>query len=144
MTTLATLRRVVTARYSRMFAAAVLGIVIIARTSAASLQVREHDPDWVSPRKAATKPNPLANRPETAAGGHKLFRQRCSTCHGDDARGGPDAPDLTQDSVRTQSDGALFWKISTGNVYHGMPTFSFLPEAQRWQLVLHLRSVAER
>jgi hypothetical protein len=26
-----------------------------------------------------------------------------------------------------------------GNAYAGMPTLSFLPEIQRWQLVLHLR-----
>ncbi|PYR59484.1 MAG: hypothetical protein DMF91_14665 [Acidobacteria bacterium] len=51
-------------------------------------------------------------------------------------------PALTVPDVQSQSDGALFWKISGGNTRRGMPTFSFLPEAQRWQLVLHLRSLA--
>jgi hypothetical protein len=32
--------------------------------------------------------------------------------------------------VRSQSDDALFWKISGGDTREGMPTFSFLPEAQ--------------
>jgi hypothetical protein len=46
--------------------------------------------------------------------------------------------------VQVQTDGALFWKISTGNTRKGMPAFSFLPEAQRWQLVLRLRTLANR
>jgi len=41
--------------------------------------------------------------------------------------------------VQQQSDGALFWKITNGNLGRGMPSFSALPEAQRWQLVLFLR-----
>jgi hypothetical protein len=44
-----------------------------------------------------------------------------------------------QPDVQAQSDGALFWKISSGNTHSGMPAFSFLPEPQRWQLVLRLR-----
>jgi hypothetical protein len=43
--------------------------------------------------------------------------------------------------VQAQSDGALFWRISAGNAYDGMPSFSYLPELQRWQLVLHLRTL---
>jgi len=35
----------------------------------------------------------------------------------------------------------LFWKISTGNTRGGMPSFSFLPDTQRWQLVMHLRAL---
>jgi hypothetical protein len=44
--------------------------------------------------------------------------------------------------VQAQTDGALFWKISGGNSHQGMPAFSFLPDPQRWQLVLHLRAIA--
>jgi hypothetical protein len=38
----------------------------------------------------------------------------------------------------------VFWEIGSGNAYAGMPTFSFLPEAQRWRLVLHVRELAQR
>ena len=96
---------------------------------------------WVAPAEQASKPNPLASRPHTAAGGAKVFRQRCTTCHGDDGRGTTKAPDLTGPDVQQQSDGALFWKISSGNTHAGMPAFSFLPDLQRWQLVLHVRSL---
>ena len=108
-----------------------------------ALRVRTHDPEWLAPVAAASKRNPLAGRADARAGGGRVFRDRCSSCHGDDGRGTTTAPDLTQPVVQSQSDGALFWKISGGNAYAGMPTFSFLPEAQRWQLVLHLRELAK-
>ncbi len=104
-------------------------------------QVPAHDLEWVAPPDAAARTNPLATRPETAAGGEKLFRQRCIACHGDDARGTSGGPDLTAEEVQAESDGALFWKIGSGNSRRDMPSFSFLPELQRWQLVLHLRSL---
>jgi mono/diheme cytochrome c family protein len=100
------------------------------------------DDQWTVPPNAARRLNPLVNRSETEAGGRKLFQQRCATCHGKDGRGSSKAPDLTRAEVQLQTDGALFWKISGGNPRLGMPTFSFLPEAQRWQLVLHLRVLA--
>jgi mono/diheme cytochrome c family protein len=106
------------------------------------VQVRDHDAMWLAPVEEASKSNPLATRPDAVAGGRKLFHQRCSTCHGEDGRGTTRAPDLTQPDVQGQSDGALFWKISGGNSRQGMPAFSFLPEPQRWQLVLHVRAAA--
>jgi mono/diheme cytochrome c family protein len=103
-------------------------------------QVRERDPAWIAPPEDALKVNPFANRADAAAGGGKLFRHYCSTCHGDDAHGTSKGPDLTQRDVQAQTDGALFWKISGGNTRQGMPSFSFLPGPQRWQLVLHVRT----
>jgi mono/diheme cytochrome c family protein len=99
-------------------------------------------PDWIAPEKAATRANPLAGRRDVIAGGAKLFRQRCETCHGREAQGFGRAPDLTAEHVQRQSDGALFWKITSGNAYRGMPSFSYLPEPQRWQLVMYLREAA--
>jgi len=99
-----------------------------------------HDASWRAPADAAARVNPLASRVEMAAGGKKVFGQRCSECHGVDARGTDKAPDLTSGEVQAQSDGELFWKISSGNTRRGMPAFSNLPEPQRWQLVMYLRS----
>jgi mono/diheme cytochrome c family protein len=101
------------------------------------------DPDaWTPPSEAARKANPLASRRELAAGGRKLFQQRCAQCHGGDASGTSFAPDLTRRVVQSQSDGALYWRISGGNAQTGMPSFSYLPELERWQLVLHLRALS--
>jgi mono/diheme cytochrome c family protein len=100
------------------------------------------DKRWTAPPEAAGRANPLAGHLDVVGGGRKVFRDRCASCHGDDGRGTRKAPDLTGRDVQGQSDGALFWKIGQGNTRRGMPTFSYLPEPQRWQLVLYLRSLS--
>jgi mono/diheme cytochrome c family protein len=101
----------------------------------------EQDPSWRVPSEAAEKTNPLAERPELAAGGKKLFMRNCAECHGKSGEGLKKAADLRLPMVQGQSDGALFWKITNGNPDRGMPSFSRLPELQRWQIVLHLRTL---
>jgi hypothetical protein len=51
------------------------------------------------------------------------------------------AADLHLPVVQQQTDGVLFWKITNGNPDRGMPSFSRLPDLQRWQLILHLRTL---
>jgi mono/diheme cytochrome c family protein len=104
------------------------------------------DPTWTPPAEAASKPSPLAGKPDAAAGGRKLFQRHCAECHGDDAAGGKkkNAPGLASDVVQRQTDGALFWKITNGKADGDMPSFSRLPELQRWQLVLYLRALATK
>jgi mono/diheme cytochrome c family protein len=129
----------VRARRFGILAAGLAWAAYIVPAAAQTNRVRERDVDWVAPAPAAARRNPLTSRPQLAAGGRKLFEQRCSECHGDDRRGTDRAPDLTAPAVQTQTDGALFWKISGGDAFGGMPSFSFLPQQQRWQIVMFLR-----
>lgn len=101
----------------------------------------QQDPGWRAPQEAAARSNPLVHKPEAAAGGQKLFHRNCTECHGEDGSGlsKKHAADLLLPVVQDQTDGALYWKITNGNVDRGMPSFSKLPEMQRWQLVLYLR-----
>ena len=101
------------------------------------------DAGWRAPAEAVSRANPLASRPEAAAGGEKLFRRSCVECHGENGSGlaKKNAADLLLPEVQAQSDGTLFWKITNGNTDRGMPSFSRLPELQRWQLVLYLRKL---
>jgi len=101
------------------------------------------DPAWQPPEAAAARANPLASSPELAAGGRKLFQRYCVKCHGEQGSGVKEkkAADLQLPLVQQQSDGALFWKITNGNLRRSMPAFSSLPELQRWQLVLYLRTL---
>lgn len=101
------------------------------------------DPDWKVPEKASQRQNPLLDKPDLAAGGRKIFERNCVQCHGDKAHERKNnAPDLASSAVQQESDGALFWRISSGNARKGMPSFTSLPEAQRWQLVLYIRSMS--
>jgi len=101
------------------------------------------DPTWRPPESATAKPNPLANRPAAAAGGKKLFLRECAECHEKDGNGiaRKHSADLQLPVVQQQTDGALFWKITNGDTGRGMPSFSKLPERERWQIVLFLRTL---
>jgi mono/diheme cytochrome c family protein len=103
------------------------------------------DPSWVAPEKEASRKNPFATKPELAAGGQKVFSRSCASCHGDEAhRASTKAPNLGSEAVQAESDGALFWKITNGNTRKAMPSWGSLPEPQRWQLVLYIRSLREK
>ncbi len=123
--------------------ATITAAVVFAGVMAAQNVSYVPDPSWQAPAAAAEKPNPLAGNAKAAAGGRKLFERHCAQCHGSDGRGLRRAADLQLPVVQSQPDGALFWKITNGNLRRGMPSFSGLPEMQRWQLVLHIRSVAK-
>ncbi len=104
----------------------------------------QQDPKWRAPEEAAARPNPVAGKPELAAGGKKLFKRNCVECHGQSGQGLKKAADLQLPVVQEQSDGTLYWKITNGNPDHGMPSFSGIPELQRWQVVLYLRTLSHR
>src|SRR6266545_3415744 len=99
------------------------------------------DPNWRAPAEATEKHNPLSDKVDLAAGGKKLFTRNCVECHGPMGQGLKKAANLPLPVVQEQTDGALFWKITNGNPNRGMPSFSRLPELQRWQLVLYLREL---
>lgn len=107
-------------------------------------ELKTVDPDWKVPEKASQRQNPLHGKAELAEGGRKVFERHCLQCHGDESHERKNnAPDLASPVVQRESDGALFWRISSGNARKGMPSFSSLPEAQRWQLVLYIRSMSK-
>ena len=126
---------------ARLATTILLGLAAVVTRSA---HAQDRHAAWTAPAAAAERANPLGHRTDVEAGGRKLFRDRCASCHGENAQGTRKAPNLVASGVQAQSDGALFWKITQGNTRTGMPTFSFLPEPQRWQLVLHLRAIRDQ
>ena len=121
--------------------AVLLVLAVAAALATAQNTQSKTDPKFVAPPDAAAKENPLAGNAEAAAGGKKLFLRSCAECHGENGAGIEDAANLQTPEVQKQSDGALFWKITNGNVKKGMPPFARLPETQRWQVVSFLRTL---
>ncbi len=93
------------------------------------------------PDKERARANPLAEEPLSAAAGGKLFRQHCASCHGEDARGKGKKPSLHSDHIRNATPGELQWLLTNGSLKNGMPSWSRLPEPQRWQIVSYLKSL---
>jgi len=94
-----------------------------------------------APAKARDQKNPYQGQPDAIAAGQKLFRQHCAECHGDDARGRGRAVDLHSPAVQNASPGELAWFLRSGNLRHGMPSWSGLPEQRRWQIVAYLKAL---
>jgi len=108
---------------------------------------------WVAPRAAAhddhfqeapasyaQMANPYQGQPAAATAGKKLYGENCAQCHGANLQGIGPAPALDGPTVRTAKPGELFWFITNGKVTAGMPSWSNLPKAQRWQVVTYLQS----
>ena len=100
-----------------------------------------------APASADATVNPLKGDAAATAAGQKLYKQQCAPCHGDKGKGdGAAAAALakppanhTSAEVQKLTDGALFWMITTGN--NPMPSYKFMTETQRWQLVNFIRTL---
>ena len=98
---------------------------------------------WMTkvPEKDRARQNPFDSEAAAVAAGGKLFRQNCTSCHGDDAMGLSNRPSLHSERVRAASPGELEWLLKNGSMKNGMPSWSRLPEQQRWQIVSYLKSL---
>lgn len=106
----------------------------------------EVNQDWLRhvPPAERARANPLAGQPEAVAAGAHLYADHCSRCHGPDLQGAHGKPSLQTDAVRNASDGELFWLLRNGDLRHGMPSWSSLPEPERWQILAYLRTATGR
>jgi len=120
-----------------------LALILLLAVSAAPIRGAAASNRWDHvPPKDHTRVNPLARSPEAVAAGELIFRNHCVECHKADAMGdGKKKPALRSERIRTASDGDIEWFLRQGDLSHGMPSWSSLPEAQRWQLVRWIRSI---
>lgn len=93
------------------------------------------------PASARASQNPYRGHQDADKAGAKLFARHCASCHGRNAEGGPKAPTLRSPEVAGAPPGVLFWFITNGDLRRGMPAWSRLPDAQRWQIVTYLQSM---
>ena len=106
---------------------------------------------WLSPGPSAAKKNPIAPTPESIAAGQKIYSKTCVMCHGKtgDADGRAvielniHPAKLSDPKLANESDGSLFWKITTGK--KPMPAYGKrLSETDRWHLVNYIRTLPKR
>lgn len=109
--------------------------------SAATLMAA--DGSWLHkvPASERGRVNPLAGQTEAVAAGKLLFAENCAKCHGDDALGRHERPSLRSERIARATDGEIAWMLRNGNRWKGMPSWSALPEPQRWQIISYLRSL---
>ncbi|MEP6795896.1 MAG: cytochrome c [Saprospiraceae bacterium] len=104
--------------------------------------------DWKAPASADAVTNPFKGSPAAAETGKKIYTQYCVVCHGPKGKGdGPAAPalnpkpaDHSSPKIQNQTDGALFWKLTTGRAPMASYATTFTVD-QRWQLVCYIRTL---
>lgn len=113
-----------------------------------SIAVFSQQAIWKAPASADKVINPYSGSSTFAAEGKKIYESMCVICHGDKGKGNgaagvslsPRPANFLAITVRHESDGAIFWKLSEGNPpmasYKGL-----LTETQRWQLVNYIRQL---
>ncbi len=106
---------------------------------------------WLSPAPSAVKKNPNAPTQDSIAAGQKIYSKTCALCHG--KSGDADGPAVIELNIHparlsdpqlleTESDGSLFWKITTGK--KPMPAYGKrLSETDRWNLVNYVRTLSK-
>ena len=94
-----------------------------------------------APAAASQQPNPYEGQEQARQAGAKLYQRECAACHGADALGVGKALPLSSPEVQEAAPGTLFWVLRNGSIYRGMPSFSHLPDEQRWQIVAYLKSL---
>jgi mono/diheme cytochrome c family protein len=93
------------------------------------------------PEKDHERVSPLPADAETAQAGAEVFTTNCAKCHGRDAMGRGSRPALVSNRVAKATDGDLYWIVTNGNAWKGMPPWQMLPDKQRWQVVAYLRAL---
>jgi mono/diheme cytochrome c family protein len=117
--------------------------VICFLLSATLLVAAAGDGLWVAkvPEKERARHNPFDGNQSAQAAGAKLFSQNCASCHGNDASGRDRHPSLRTDRIRSTTPGELQWLLTNGSMKNGMPSWSRLPEQQRWQIVSYIKTL---
>jgi mono/diheme cytochrome c family protein len=125
-------------------------VVLSFRPPAAVAADSESGDKWLAPANETSKKNPVARSPDSIAAGQKVYLKRCADCHGNSGKGdGPNAADLgihpakLSEVTSSESDGALFWKITTGK--KPMPRYGGrLSETERWSVINYLRTLGTK
>ena len=88
-----------------------------------------------APNSAKTMKNPYAGQSSAVAAGKTLYARNCATCHGRNGQGTGNVPSLVDGKLENVPQGEIFWFVTKGNPSNGMPSWAFLPEKSRWQIV---------
>jgi mono/diheme cytochrome c family protein len=128
----------------RSFTVAAAAVTLVAGAALTSAWAQG---EWKAPADSKATKNPVKG----VGNAKKNIETNCVTCHGASGKGdGPAAAalpppkpaDWTSAKVQAETDGELFWKISTGR--GAMPPWKHLPDKDRWEIVNYIRTLKKK
>ncbi len=121
-----------------------LNTIVAILIFACSLGAFSQTATWEVSADQATKKNPLEILPKNLALGRNIFKRTCVACHGEkaDGKGLIQSTNLIDEKFQKQTDGVVFYKISTGR--DKMPPFgAMLKEDEIWSVINYLRVLVD-
>lgn len=121
-----------------------LNTIVAILIFACSLGAYSQTATWEVSADQAAKKNPLEILPKNLALGRNIFKRTCVACHGEkaDGKGLIQSTNLIDEKFQKQTDGTVFYKISTGR--DKMPPFSsMLKEDEIWSVINYLRVLVD-
>ena len=115
--------------------------VLLSFLSVATLQAVD-SPFHDAPASAKAQKNPLDGQQAALDAGKTLYARNCLACHGKAGQGTGNVPSLVDGKLKGVTEGEVFWFITKGDKDNGMPSWAFLPEDKRWQVVTFVEAMA--
>jgi glucose/arabinose dehydrogenase len=124
----------------RMGTKAVLAVVstFFSVMAAQAVDKNFHD----APDSAKAVNNPYEGQSAAIDAGKTLYARNCLACHGKAGKGTGNVPSLVDGKLNGVPQGEVFWFVTQGDKDNGMPSWAFLPEEKRWQVVSYVEALA--
>jgi len=94
-----------------------------------------------APDSAKAQKNPYAGQQAAVDAGKALFTRNCVACHGKMGQGTGNVPSLVGGKLKGVAVGEVFWFVTKGDTDNGMPSWAFLPDEKRWQIVTYVEAL---
>src|ERR1019366_7969414 len=119
----------------------IVSAVLLSMLSIAALQA-DDKPFHDAPATAKAQKNPFSGQQAAADAGKTLYARNCLACHGKTLQGTGNVPSLVDGKLKGVTAGEVFWFVTKGDKDNGMPSWAFLPEEKRWQIVTYVEEMA--
>ncbi len=95
-----------------------------------------------APDSAKEQRNPYEGQATAVDAGKTLYSRNCLACHGKTGQGTGNVPSLVDGKLKGVAPGEVFWFVTQGDKDNGMPSWSFLAEDKRWQIISYVEALA--